>query len=107
MLLYVLLRPPIAPWTHLSSGKFPGVLVQFVHVGRERLEIRDHEFPPEGLSQQDDVALYTPVRNRHDDIMNNPRLLPSGQSLRSQGAVVSMDIFSTCVNNNYGDRRSH
>lgn len=46
--------------THLPSWHALSVFVELVDVGAEGLEVRDDKLLPEGLSQQDDVALDTP-----------------------------------------------
>lgn len=51
-----------AACTHLPSGQVFGVVVQVVNVGAEGLEVRHDELLPEGLCEQDDVALDTSKR---------------------------------------------
>lgn len=43
--------------THLTSRQVFGIFVQIVHVGAERLEVGDDKLLPEGLGEQNDVAL--------------------------------------------------
>lgn len=42
---------------HLTSRQVSGIFKQVVHVGAERLEVRDDKLLPEGLGEQNDVAL--------------------------------------------------
>lgn len=52
--------------THLPSWHALSVFVEIVDVGAEGLEVRDDKLLPEGLSQQDDVALDTPETGERD-----------------------------------------
>lgn len=52
--------------THLPSWHALSVFVELVDVGAEGLEVRDDKLLPEGLSQQDDVALDTPETGGRD-----------------------------------------
>lgn len=45
--------------THLTSRQVFGVVMEVVHVGAEGLEVWDDKLLPEGLGEQDDVALNT------------------------------------------------
>lgn len=45
--------------THLTSRQVFGIFIEFVNVGAERLEVRDDKLLPEGLGEQNDVALDT------------------------------------------------
>ena len=48
-----------AALTHLPSGQVFGVFVEVINVGAEGLEVRDDKLLPEGLGEQNDVALNT------------------------------------------------
>lgn len=52
--------------THLPSWHALSVFVELVDVGAEGLEVWDDKLLPEGLSQQDDVALDTPETGDRD-----------------------------------------
>lgn len=43
--------------THLTPRQVDGVFIEVVNVGAERLEVRDDKLLPEGLGEQNDVAL--------------------------------------------------
>lgn len=45
--------------THLTSRQVFGIFIEVVDVGAERLEVRDDKLLPEGLGEQNDVALDT------------------------------------------------
>lgn len=46
--------------THLTSRQVFGIFIEVINVGAERLEVRDDKLLPEGLGEQNDVALDTP-----------------------------------------------
>lgn len=46
--------------THLTSRQVFGIFIEVIHVGAEGLEVWDHKLLPEGLGEQNDVALDTP-----------------------------------------------
>ena len=50
--------------THLSFVQLLGALVQLVDMGGKRGEVWDDKLLSEGLGEQHDVALHTPVRTR-------------------------------------------
>lgn len=45
--------------THLTSRQVFGIFIEVINVGAERLEVRDDKLLPEGLGEQNDVALDT------------------------------------------------
>lgn len=49
-----------AALAHLPSGQVSGVFIEVVDVGTKRLEVRDDKLLPEGLGEQNNVALDTP-----------------------------------------------
>lgn len=64
---------------YLPSWQFFAVVIDVIDVGGEGLEVWDDELLPEGLSQQDNVALDTPdtrniIRNRSNWNMMKWRL---------------------------------
>lgn len=50
----------VALGTHLSSSEFFGILIELIDMGGEGLEVWDDKLLPEGLGEQDNVALDTP-----------------------------------------------
>ena len=44
---------------HLPSRQVFGIFIEVIHVGAERLEVRDDKLLPEGLGEQNNVALDT------------------------------------------------
>lgn len=53
--------------THLTSRQFFGIVIEVINVGAKGLEVRDNKLLPEGLGEQNDVALNTSRRG------NNPK----------------------------------
>lgn len=50
---------------HLTSRHAFGIFIEVVNVGAERLEVRDDKLLPEGLGEQNDVALDTSRAGDH------------------------------------------
>lgn len=57
--LYVNYLVRITALTHLASRQRFGIFIEVVNVGAEGLEVWDDKLLPEGLGEQNDVALDT------------------------------------------------
>lgn len=80
--------------THLTSRQFYGIVIEVIDVGAEGLEVWDNKLLPEGLGEQNDVALNTSRRG------NNPKDSALCCGSRSHSEQVSLSLITsthTCV----------
>lgn len=61
---------PLLPY--LPSGHVFGFVVELIDVGAERLEVRDDKLLPEGLGEQDNVALHTSESRKPQEALEPP-----------------------------------
>lgn len=75
--------------THLTSRQFFGIVIEVINVGTKGLEVWDDKLLPEGLGEQNNVALNTSRRG------NNPKDSGLCCGSRSHSGQASLSLITS------------